>query len=122
MVRIMSGESFDESCIFCRIIRGDFGTVFVTESERVVAFNDINPAAEFHVLVVPREHIATLHEVTDPSLYADCLSLAAQVVEQSGLQNAGYRVTSNNGAGAGQSVSHLHFHITSGKRLKKQIG
>ena len=112
----------DENCVFCKIIRGDFNTEFVAESERAVAFDDINPAAPTHVLVVPREHIVALRDLADLTLGAELLGLAQSVAESRGLHDSGYRVIINDGSGAGQSVWHLHFHVLGGRKLATSMG
>lgn len=111
-----------DDCIFCKIIRGDFNTEFVAESERAVAFHDIHPAAPTHILVVPREHMTALRDLTDPTLGAELLMLARQVASGAGLHETGYRVVTNDGAQAGQSVWHLHFHVLGGRKLASGLG
>ncbi len=115
---------FDESCVFCRVIRGDFGTTFVAESAHGVAFRDIEPKAPVHVLVVPRQHIASLDAFSesDDSIAADLLRLATRVAAQEGIVESGYRVLTNNGADAGQTVFHLHFHVLGGRPLRAGLG
>ncbi|CAN5563960.1 HIT domain-containing protein [soil metagenome] len=110
-----------EECIFCKIVRGDFNTVFVAETERAVAFNDITPAAPTHVLVVPKEHITALRELDDLSLGAEMLGLVQTVAASAGLHESGYRVITNDGAEAGQSVWHLHFHVLGGRKLSTSM-
>jgi histidine triad (HIT) family protein len=107
----------DENCIFCRIASGDMGTEFVAESEHGVAFDDIEPSAPVHVLVVPKRHVSGLRELDDPAVAADLLSLASKVAEDRGLYTTGYRVVTNDGEVAGQTVFHLHFHVLGGQRL-----
>ncbi len=110
-------ESFDSECVFCRIVRGDFGTVFVAESARVVAFADLAPQAPTHVLVVPRQHIVDLSATSgEEALLGELLSLTRQVAHDAGL-DGGYRVLTNIGSDAGQSVFHLHFHVLGGRPL-----
>ncbi len=111
-----------EECIFCKIIRGDFGTEFVAESDRAVAFNDISPVAPTHVLVVPKKHIDALRALDDPALGGELLALARQVALDAGLDETGFRVVSNDGAEAGQSVFHLHFHVIGGRKLGTSLG
>ena len=112
----------NEGCIFCKIVRGDFNTEFVAETERAVAFNDISPAAPVHVLVVPKEHITALRNLDDPSLGAELLGLAREVAKTSGLHDSGYRVITTDGEEAGQSVWHLHFHVLGGRKLATSMG
>ena len=107
----------DENCIFCRIAAGELGTEFVAQSEHAVAFDDIAPAAPVHVLIVPKRHIASLRELDDPELASELLALASQVASQKGLLDGGYRVVTNDGPEAGQTVFHLHFHVLGGQNL-----
>ncbi len=113
-----------DDCVFCRIVRGDFGTEFVAESEHSVAFRDLAPQAPVHILVVPRKHVASLREVgpDDWTLAADALALATRVAEKTGLHSGGYRVITNDGPDAGQTVPHLHFHVLGGKPLMAGLG
>ena len=107
----------DENCIFCRIASGALGTEFVAQSEHGVAFDDIEPVAPIHMLVVPKRHVVSLRELDDPVVAADLLALASKAAEERGLYNTGYRVVTNDGEVAGQSVFHLHFHVLGGQRL-----
>jgi histidine triad (HIT) family protein len=106
-----------ESCLFCRIARKEIASSVVYEDEDVFAFNDINPQAPTHVLVVPKSHVATLD-----SLGADNAPLAgrwfAGVMRTAAFLGLGeYRVVVNNGEGGGQVVFHVHFHLLSGRRF-----
>jgi len=111
-------------CIFCRIVRGELGTEFVAESEHNVAFRDLHPQAPVHVLIVPRRHFAALREVGsgDWLIAADALSLASRVAAEHGLYVGGYRVITNDGPDAGQTVPHLHFHLLGGAQLQAGLG
>ncbi len=103
-------------CIFCKIVAGDIPSKRVYEDERVVAFEDIAPQAPHHVLVVPRVHLADLDAAArDPALLGDLVARASAVARQRGIGD--YRLVVNNGAGAGQSVFHLHFHLLGGRRM-----
>lgn len=107
----------DETCIFCRIANGEMGTEFVAQSEYAVAFDDIAPATQVHMLIVPKRHVESLRELDDPALAADLLALASRAAEKRGLYDGGYRVLTNDGELAGQTVFHLHFHVLGGQRL-----
>jgi histidine triad (HIT) family protein len=111
-------------CIFCRIANRELGTEFVAESEHNVAFRDLAPQAPVHVLVVPRKHLSALREVGsgDQAITADALALAARVARDQGLLDGGYRVITNDGPDAGQTVQHLHFHVLGGKKLEVGLG
>lgn len=117
-------ESMTDDCIFCRIARGELGTEFVAESEHNVAFRDLSPQAPVHILVVPRKHISALRDITpgDGAVTADALALAARVAEKEGLHRGGFRVITNDGPDAGQTVPHLHFHVLGGKTLLAGLG
>jgi histidine triad (HIT) family protein len=106
-----------DDCVFCKIIQGDFGTEFIAESENAVAFRDISPAAPTHILVAPRRHIIALRDLDDSALASELLELVRNVAKAEGLFDSGYRVVTNDGAQAGQSVWHLHFHVLGGKRM-----
>lgn len=113
----MSDASND--CIFCKIAAGEFGTAFVAETELVVAFNDLSPQAPTHVLIVPRQHIVSAAHlpVDSDALLGDCLRVANQIAKDRGLESSGYRILTNVGPDAGQTVFHLHWHLLGGKTL-----
>ena len=114
----MTSEGHDD-CVFCRIVRGDFGTPFIAESPGAVVFADNAPQAPTHLLIVPRRHIGSLADTTeaDNDLLADLMSLARTVAHDAGLDDTGYRVLTNVGRDAGQSVQHLHLHVLGGRQL-----
>jgi histidine triad (HIT) family protein len=105
-------------CLFCRIIRGEIPTKKIYEDERVLAFNDINPQAPMHVLIIPKKHIVGLKEATseDAELIGYCHLLAAKIAHERGMEE-GYRTVYNVGPKAGQSVFHLHLHLIGGRNL-----
>jgi histidine triad (HIT) family protein len=107
------------NCLFCRIIAGEVPADIVHQDERCVAFRDINPQAPVHVLVIPRDHMESLDEATqkDEALLGHLLRVAARVANEQGLSESGYRTVVNTGAGAGQSVFHLHVHVLGGRPL-----
>ena len=109
-------------CLFCAIIAGEIPGTKVYEDELCYAFRDINPQAPTHILVVPKEHIASVAALDERSaaLAAHCLIAAAQIARQEGL-TGGYRIVSNCGDDAGQTVQHLHFHILGGKKLALEM-
>jgi histidine triad (HIT) family protein len=114
----------ETDCIFCRIARGELGTPFLAEREDVVAFRDLHPQAPTHVLIVPKRHLSALRDLgpDDAELAIAMLRMATEVARQEGLLDGGYRVITNDGADAGQTVSHLHFHLLGGKRLHEPLG
>jgi histidine triad (HIT) family protein len=111
-------------CIFCRIVRGELGTELVAESEHNVAFRDLHPQAPVHVLIVPRQHFTALRDIGsgDWLVTADALSLASRIAAENGLYDGGYRVITNDGPDAGQTVPHLHFHLLGGAKLHAGLG
>ncbi len=110
-------------CVFCRIARGELGVEFLAASEHAVAFRDLNPQAPTHVLVVPRRHVSALRALSadDAALAADLLGLANTVARQEGLLEGGYRVLTNDGPDAGQTVFHLHFHVLGGRPMASAL-
>lgn len=106
-------------CFFCAIGDCSAGVPLIAESDRAVAFMDINPIAPTHALVIPREHYpnAGAMAVADPALTGEVIALAARVAQQTGIDGDGYRLIANTGANAGQSVFHVHFHVVGGRQL-----
>ena len=111
-----------ENCLFCKIIGGAIPSTKVYEDETVFAFRDINPQAPTHVLVVPKTHIEDCNGITaeNSALIAHIFEVIPQIAKAEGLAN-GYRVVSNCGPDAGQTVQHLHFHILGGKALALEM-
>ena len=109
-------------CLFCKIIAGDIPSAKVYEDELVYAFRDINPQAPTHVLVIPKAHLSSVNDVTaeNSAVVAHIFEVIPQIAAAEGL-TGGYRVVSNCGADAGQTVHHLHFHILGGKELSLQM-
>lgn len=110
-------------CIFCKIIKGEIPSSKVYENEYVYAFRDINPQAPVHILVVPKEHIPSVDEITaeNSAIVAKIFEAIPEIAKSEKL-SGGYRVISNCGADACQSVKHLHFHILGGAQLGEQMG
>jgi histidine triad (HIT) family protein len=106
-------------CLFCAIGSGDIPADVVFSDDRVVAFRDIAPQAPVHVLVIPRAHHASAAELAqaDPDLAVAMLRVATSVAEADGVGESGYRIVTNTGADAGQSVAHVHFHVLGGRGL-----
>lgn len=105
-------------CLFCKIAAGEINSDIVLERENVVAFRDINPAAKTHVLVIPKRHIASAAELADSDgdLLAEIFGIVNEIAGGEGLES-GYRVVTNIGPDAGQSVHHLHFHLIGGRSM-----
>ena len=106
-------------CIFCKIASGEIESDFIYEDDQVVAFRDLNPQAPTHVLVIPREHIATTNDLNaDNAAIVGRMTLAAkQIAEQEGIAERGYRTVLNCNAEAGQSVFHIHLHVLGGRPM-----
>lgn len=111
-----------ENCLFCKIIAGDIPSTKVYEDDMVLAFRDIAPQAPTHILVIPKAHITSVSDINSENLpYAShCLEVIGKIAAQEGLTN-GYRVISNCGPDAGQTVHHLHFHILGGKTMSEKM-
>ncbi|MCR5249176.1 MAG: histidine triad nucleotide-binding protein [Lachnospiraceae bacterium] len=107
-----------EDCIFCRIIKGEIPSTKVFEDEISYAFRDINPQAPVHILIVPKEHVGSVAELTQEheAKVGRIFTNIAKIAKEEGLES-GFRVISNTGADAGQTVPHLHFHILGGKSM-----
>jgi histidine triad (HIT) family protein len=112
-------SSAEADCLFCKIIAGDIPSTPVYETGTTYAFRDINPQAEVHVLVVPRQHYedaATL-ATEDPVLLADVVSAGTEIAKQEGIEESGYRFVFNTGPDAGRTVFHAHLHVLGGEQL-----
>ena len=109
-----------KECLFCRIVNKEAPAKVVFEDDRTIAFDDINPQAPTHILVVPRRHIAGLNDVTaeDAALLGHLQLVAAQLARQRGIAESGYRIVLNTGRGAGQSIFHLHLHLLGGRGMR----
>ena len=107
-----------ENCLFCKIAAGDIPSSIIYQDEHVVAFQDINPVAPQHILIIPRRHLSSMDELTseDAQLLTRIFTTAKQIAHESGLKQ-GYRFLTNVGPDAGQSVLHLHFHLLGGRKL-----
>jgi histidine triad (HIT) family protein len=109
----------EQSCLFCRIVSQDIPADFVHQEDSAVVIRDLNPQAPTHLLVIPKEHIESLDDASqkDETLLGHLLRIAARVANAEGLAEGGYRTVINNGAGAGQSVFHLHLHVLGGRPM-----
>lgn len=112
-----------QDCLFCRIAEGSIPSNVAYEDDKILCFHDINPQAPVHVLVIPRQHIASVNEITEENsaVVAHIFASIPKIAASLGLSN-GYRVISNCGADACQSVHHLHFHILGGTKLQESMG
>ncbi|MGI6027805.1 MAG: histidine triad nucleotide-binding protein [Candidatus Heteroscillospira sp.] len=111
-----------ENCLFCKIIAGDIPSAKVYENDSVYAFRDIAPQAPTHILVIPKEHIGSAGEITaeNSGAVAACFEAIAEIAKAEGLEK-GFRVISNCGEDAGQTVHHLHFHILAGTKMSEKM-
>lgn len=112
-------QHIDETCIFCKLANGIIPTDMVYEDEQLAAFKDAAPLAPVHILIVPKEHKTNLNDYTeaDQALLGHILLVAKKIAKEQGLEKSGYRIVTNVGADAGQSVFHTHFHILGGRKL-----
>jgi histidine triad (HIT) family protein len=110
----------DPNCLFCGIVAGKVPSTKVHEDDRVVAFRDIAPRAPTHILVIPRDHIASAAELTeaDGRMLGGLFAVAAELARSEGIAEDGYRLVSNVGRWGGQSVDHLHFHLLGGRQFE----
>ncbi|MCM3627269.1 histidine triad nucleotide-binding protein [Paenibacillus glycanilyticus] len=111
-------------CIFCKIIEGSIPSTKVYESENVIAFKDIQPAAPVHILIIPKKHIPTMNDVSDEDgpVIAEVLAAAREIAKQQGIAESGYRLINNVNSDGGQVVYHLHFHLLGGEKLGSLVG
>ncbi len=114
--------NYDDNCLFCKIIKGDIPSTKVYEDHLCYAFRDINPQAPTHILVVPKVHIPSVAEIDgkNEALVGHMFTVIARIAREEGLEG-GYRVISNCGPDAGQTVPHLHFHILGGVKMGERM-
>ncbi len=111
-------------CIFCKIISGDIPSTNVYHDEQVTAFRDINPSAPTHILIVPNKHIDSVNMMIkdDEPLMGHLFFVAKDLAAKEGIADDGYRLIVNTGAGAGQTVPHIHLHVLGGSPMKHPMG
>ena len=107
----------NRDCLFCRIVAGEIPAKLVAETDESVAFRDIDPQAPVHVVVVPRRHVSSLNEATDPALVGRLSLLAADIAKNEGIAESGYRTVINTNSDAGQTVFHIHLHLLGGRAM-----
>jgi histidine triad (HIT) family protein len=115
----VTGKDQASECLFCKIAARDIPAEIVHETDHVVAFRDINPKAPTHILLIPKEHIPSAASVTDKhgALLAEIIQAATHLAEAEGIDDSGWRLVTNVGPDAGQSVEHLHFHLLGGRGM-----
>jgi len=113
----------DSSCIFCKIVAREIPAEILRESDRVLAFRDINPKAPTHILLIPKDHLVSVAEVEDghAGVLADLMQAAAHLARTEGIDQSGWRLITNVGPDSGQEVFHLHFHLLGGKPLGPMV-
>ncbi len=104
-------------CLFCKMAAGEIQPDVVYEDDKVLAFNDINPQAPHHVLIIPKQHIATLNELDDTALAGHIMLTAAKIAKQLGVSEQGYRTVFNCNRHGGQEVFHIHLHLLAGRQM-----
>ena len=111
------------NCIFCKIIEGEIPCSKVLENDHFVVFQDVNPVAPVHVLVVPKMHFSNLNELfmKEPELSGKILSIINETASKLGVIESGYRLIMNSGENGGQTVGHLHFHLIGGTKLNNKL-
>ena len=111
-------DAFDPDCLFCKMVVREIPADIVHESDAILAFRDIQPKAPTHILLIPKEHIPSMEDVTDEhaAMLADLIQAATHLAKTEGL-SGGWRLVSNVGPDAGQSVFHLHFHLLGGRAM-----
>jgi len=104
-------------CIFCKIIKKEIPASIVFEDDKVLAFNDTNPQAPVHILVIPKQHVATVNDLDAMNVVRDLFAVMNRIAKEKGIDKTGYRIVVNHGKHAGQAVDHLHFHLLGGRKL-----
>ena len=109
-------------CLFCKMVAGDITPSIVFEDDDILAFNDIQPQAPIHILIIPKRHIATLNDADDAILLGKLMQTAAQLAKNLGVAETGYRTVVNCNPQGGQAVYHLHIHLLGGRQMTWQAG
>ena len=109
-----------DNCLFCKIINGDIAAKKVYENEHIIAFNDINPKAPVHILVIPKKHIRSINELnsSDINLAGEIILAAKKITKDQGIDSKGFRVVFNTNDDGGQTVYHIHMHIMGGRQMQ----
>lgn len=109
-----------ENCIFCKIITGEIPASKVFEDEKIIAFEDIDPQAPIHILLIPKEHFASLKDIPEDkkNILSHILLKARQIAQEKGIAESGYRIVLNTERDSGQEVFHIHFHLLGGRKMQ----
>jgi histidine triad (HIT) family protein len=109
----------DSNCLFCKIVAGEIPADVVRESDRLLAFRDVNPQAPTHILLIPKDHLESVAELSEDhaDTLADIMQAATQLAGAEGIAESGWRLVTNVGADGGQTVFHLHFHLLGGRQM-----
>jgi histidine triad (HIT) family protein len=115
----MADVAHDDECIFCRIAAREIPSEVLHESDTVMAFRDLNPQAPVHILLIPKEHLASIEDAESHhgSVLVDLMQAATHLANAEGISASGWRLVTNVGPDAGQSVFHLHFHLLGGRPM-----
>lgn len=113
-----------DSCLFCKIVSGEIQGTIVFRDEHATAFRDINPAGPTHILIVPNRHIESINalERDDEELMGHLFTVAGQLAKNEGIDQSGYRLITNTGPNAGQTIFHIHMHLIGGQPMKHPMG
>ena len=119
IVKVLLWEVKKLDCIFCKIANKEIPSTVVYEDEEILAFEDVNPVAPVHILVVPKKHIRSLNDLTaeDSGLIAKIMLVIQNIAKEKNIAEAGYRVVNNCGELGGQTVNHIHFHLLGGREM-----
>lgn len=110
--------AFDPDCLFCKMVNGTIPIKPVFETDTVLAFDDIDPKAPVHTLVIPKTHVSSVATCGDPQLAGQVMLAAAEVAHLKGVADSGYRLVTNTGVDGGQSVFHWHVHVLGGRSMQ----
>lgn len=114
-----SGSRSMSDCIFCKIIKGEIPSQIVYEDDLIFAFDDINPQAPVHTLIIPKDHYASLKDIPEDKMgfVSHLMTKAREIAEKKGILESGFRIVLNTGRDSGQDVFHIHFHLLGGRRM-----
>ncbi|MBT4783971.1 MAG: histidine triad nucleotide-binding protein [Candidatus Marinimicrobia bacterium] len=109
-----------DNCLFCKIINGEITATKIYENEHIIAFNDIDPKAPIHILVIPKKHIRSINELnsSDINLAGEIILAAKKIAKDQGIDSKGFRVVFNTNDDGGQTVYHIHMHIMGGRQMQ----